>query len=60
LFNIGFVEAMKKENWDCFIFHDVDLYPEDIRYISAKGVNPTTPIAPRKLIMSHALLEKKI
>jgi len=31
--NIGFAEAMKKDNWDCFFFHDVDLYPEDYRSI---------------------------
>ena len=27
LFNIGFMEA--KKLWDCFIFHDVDLLPEN-------------------------------
>lgn len=29
--NIGFVEAMKIRPFDCFIFHDVDLLPEDDR-----------------------------
>lgn len=29
--NIGFNEAMKDYNWTCFIFHDVDLVPEDDR-----------------------------
>lgn len=30
LLNIGFVEALKDFNhWDCFIFHDVDLVPEN-------------------------------
>ena len=34
LMNIGFVEAVKDENkWECFIFHDVDLLPEDERNI---------------------------
>ena len=29
LINVGFVEAMAdKEDWDCIIFHDVDLLPE--------------------------------
>ena len=31
LLNVGFVEAMKDFAWDCFIFHDVDLLPEDDR-----------------------------
>ncbi|CAH1272364.1 B4GALT1 [Branchiostoma lanceolatum] len=31
LFNIGFSEVMKTETYDCFIFHDVDLIPEDDR-----------------------------
>lgn len=33
LFNVGFVEAMKQYDFDCFIFHDVDLIPEDDRNI---------------------------
>ncbi|CAF3751224.1 unnamed protein product [Rotaria magnacalcarata] len=33
LFNIGFNEAMKHYAWECFIFHDVDLIPEDDRNI---------------------------
>lgn len=31
LFNVGFVEAVKFRQFDCFIFHDVDLIPEDDR-----------------------------
>ena len=31
--NVGYVEAMKDAiDWDCFIFHDVDLLPENDRH----------------------------
>ena len=29
--NIGFVEALKMYDFECFVFHDVDLVPEDDR-----------------------------
>ncbi|KAK6726800.1 hypothetical protein RB195_004858 [Necator americanus] len=31
LMNVGFAESMKLYPWECFIFHDVDLLPEDDR-----------------------------
>lgn len=34
LMNIGYKEAIKdSDKWDCFVFHDVDLLPEDERNI---------------------------
>lgn len=29
LLNVGYLEALKEEKWDCFVFHDVDLVPEN-------------------------------
>ena len=31
MMNIGFLEATQLEEFDCFIFHDVDMIPEDDR-----------------------------
>lgn len=42
LFNIGFVEANLREkiHWQCFVFHDVDLLPEDDRNLYACPQQP--------------------
>lgn len=29
--NSGFMEVAKMDHFDCFVFHDVDLLPEDDR-----------------------------
>lgn len=31
LMNVGYVESQKLGDWDCFIFHDIDLLPMDDR-----------------------------
>ena len=47
LMNIGYTEAFKVDDFDCFAFHDVDLVPEDDR--SVKG---PTQVKCRLLISS--------
>ncbi|XP_026537656.1 beta-1,4-galactosyltransferase 4 isoform X1 [Notechis scutatus] len=40
LLNVGYLEALKEENWGCFIFHDVDLVPENDFNIYVCGSQP--------------------
>lgn len=41
LYNSGFLEAMKKKEWDCSVFHDIDMVPMDDRNIyDCPRVNP--------------------
>lgn len=41
LYNVGFVEAMKIQDWDCIIFHDIDMVPMDERnYYDCPRINP--------------------
>lgn len=49
LMNVGYVEALKQHSnkWQCFVFHDIDLLPEDERNLY------TCPERPRH--MSHAV-----
>lgn len=44
LMNVGFVEALKLYEWDCFVFHDVDLLPLDDRNLY------TCPDQPRHMV----------
>ena len=40
LFNIGYAEAIKQYDFECLIFHDVDLIPEDDRNSYGCPQNP--------------------
>ena len=46
LLNIGFKEARKENDFDCFIFHDVDLIVEDDRAIYHCDDRPGTKTFP--------------
>ncbi|ESN91114.1 hypothetical protein HELRODRAFT_90454 [Helobdella robusta] len=45
LLNVGVVEALKDQPFDCFVFHDVDLLPEDDRNIYHCNENVHHPIS---------------
>ncbi|XP_022914033.1 beta-1,4-N-acetylgalactosaminyltransferase bre-4 [Onthophagus taurus] len=54
LMNIGFKEALKRRNYDYFIFHDVDLLPEDDRNLY------TCPIQPRHMSVAVNTMNYKL
>lgn len=51
LMNVGFVEALKFREFDCFIFHDVDLLPEDDRNLY------TCPDQPRHMSVAIDIMK---
>ncbi|KAG8235312.1 hypothetical protein J437_LFUL015715 [Ladona fulva] len=53
LMNVGFLEASKMHEFDCFIFHDVDLLPEDDRNLY------TCPAQPRHMSASIDVFKYK-
>ncbi|XP_067133191.1 beta-1,4-N-acetylgalactosaminyltransferase bre-4-like [Centruroides vittatus] len=40
LFNIGFIEALKLYDYCCFVFHDVDILPENPQHIYSCSKQP--------------------
>lgn len=52
--NIGFTEALKIRDFDCFIFHDVDLLPEDDRNLY------TCPEQPRHMSVAVDVFKYKL
>jgi len=40
IMNAGFEEAMKLDTYDCIVFHDVDMIPEDDRNMYVCGDQP--------------------
>lgn len=46
LLNIGFIESLKDfSEWDCFIFHDVDMLPENVQNIYQCDLNQPKQMA---------------
>ncbi|XP_028937133.1 beta-1,4-galactosyltransferase 4 [Ornithorhynchus anatinus] len=40
LLNAGYLQALRERPWDCFVFHDVDLVPENDHNVYSCGPQP--------------------
>lgn len=54
LMNIGYKEALNFDNFDCFIFHDIDLLPEDDRNLY------TCPEQPRHMSVAIDIFKYRL
>ena len=45
--NVGYIEALKEKDYDCFIFHDVDMVPEN-----PKNFYECNPLVPKLIAVS--------
>lgn len=54
LFNVGYLEALALYDYDCFIFHDVDLIPEDDRNLY------TCPEQPRHMSVAIDTMQYRL
>ena len=64
--NIGFIEAINLSMYDCFIFHDVDMIPEDDHTLYTCGVHPrllTVSVTTDRVnyrVRSHMIIDKDV
>ena len=57
LFNVGFAEALRDNpHWECFIFHDVDLMPEDDRNLHTCPVSQPRHMSVAVDTMNYTLM----
>ncbi|XP_063297939.1 beta-1,4-galactosyltransferase 4-like [Pelobates fuscus] len=58
LMNVGYLEALKEMEWDCFIFHDVDLLPENDLNLYLCDTEPKQLVVGRNTTNYKVLLQK--
>lgn len=54
LMNVGYIEALKRRDFDCFILHDIDLLPENDKNLY------TCPIQPRHMSVAIDCFKYKL